>query len=364
MADKWIVTGGCGFIGANLVAALLDDGVDVVVLDTLVRLGSADNLAGLEERARRPGAGRLVHLRADTRSRTDVDDAFARHAQGASVVTHLAGQVAMTTSIERPRYDFEVNALGALNVLEAVREVTPQAVAMFSSTNKVYGDLAALRHVEGPTRWTMPDHPRGLDESVPLDFHSPYGCSKGAADQYFLDYHRIFGLRTLVFRHSSIYGGRQHATYDQGWVGWFCGEVLRQQAEARAGARPRPFTISGDGKQVRDLLHADDLVSCYRLAARAADRCAGQAFNIGGGAENSLSLLELFAELAKLTGVQPVLERLPWRASDQKVFVADCAKAKAAFGWEPRVSRESGLVRMLEWVRSGGARLLEKSGIH
>jgi CDP-paratose 2-epimerase len=313
-------------------------------------VGASENLAWLEEKARRPGAGRLVHLRADTRSRTDVDDAFSRHAAGVGAVAHLAGQVAMTTSLERPRYDFEVNALGALNVLEAIRERCPRVVAMFSSTNKVYGDLAGLRHVEAPTRWTLPDHPRGLDEGVPLDFRSPYGCSKGAADQYFLDYHRMYGLTTIVFRHSSIYGGRQFATYDQGWVGWFCGEVLRQKREAAAGGAPRPFTISGDGKQVRDLLHADDLVTCYRRAAATAGRCAGRAYNIGGGSENSLSLLELFAELERLTGHAPAFERLPWRASDQKVFVADCAAAKAAFGWEPRVSRQEGLARMLRWV--------------
>jgi CDP-paratose 2-epimerase len=185
---------------------------------------------------------------------------------------------------------------------------------------------------------------------VALDFHSPYGCSKGAADQYFLDYHRIFGLRTVVFRHSSIYGGRQYATYDQGWVGWFCGEVLRQKREAAAGSAPRPFTVSGDGKQVRDLLHADDLVACYRRAAAAADHCVGEAFNIGGGMENSLSLLELFEELARLTGRKAAFEPLPWRVSDQKVFVADCAKAKAAFGFEPKVSRRDGLARMLRWV--------------
>jgi CDP-paratose 2-epimerase len=354
MADEWLVTGGCGFVGSNLAASLLEDGIDVVVLDTLVRVGASENLAWLEEKARRPGAGRLVHLRADTRSRTDVDDAFARHAAGVTVVAHLAGQVAMTTSLERPRYDFEVNALGALNVLEAVRERCPRAVAMFSSTNKVYGDLAGVRHVEAPTRWTLPDHPRGLDEAVPLDFRSPYGCSKGAADQYFLDYHRMYGLTTIVFRHSSIYGGRQFATYDQGWVGWFCGEVLRQKREAAAGAAPRPFTVSGDGKQVRDLLHADDLVSCYRMAARAADRCAGQPFNIGGGMENSLSLVELFEELARLTGQRATFERLPSRASDQRVFVADCAKARATFGWAPAVSKAAGLERMLEWVRSSG----------
>ncbi len=350
MTEKWIVTGGCGFIGSNLAAALLEDGHEVVLLDTLVRLGSSENLAWLEERARRPGAGKLVHLRADTRSRTDVDDAFRRHGEGVGQVAHLAGQVAMTTSIERPRHDFEVNVLGAMNVLEAIREYAPGATAMFSSTNKVYGDLAQVRAVEAPTRWTLPDHPRGLDERVPLDFQSPYGCSKGAADQYFLDYHRMFGLRTIVFRHSSIYGGRQYATYDQGWVGWFCAEVLRQKREVAAGGPVRPFTISGDGKQVRDLLHADDLVTCYRRAAADPARSLGKAFNIGGGFANSLSLLELFDELGRLTGQPPRFEQLPWRLSDQKVFVADCAAAKAAFGWEPRVSRQEGLARMLRWV--------------
>ncbi len=179
MAEKWIVTGGCGFIGANLVAALLEDGVEVVVLDTLVRLGSSENLGWLEERARRPGAGRLVHLRADTRSRTDVDDAFSRHGEGVGTVAHLAGQVAMTTSIERPRYDFEVNALGAMNVLEAIRQFTPRALAMFSSTNKVYGDLASLRHAETPTRWTLPDHPRGPRRVDPARLPQPVRLLEG-----------------------------------------------------------------------------------------------------------------------------------------------------------------------------------------
>lgn len=350
MGEKWLITGGCGFIGANLAAALLEDGIEVVLLDTLVRLGSGENLAWLRRRAERPGAGRLTHVPADTRSRTDVEAAFERHAAGATAVAHLAGQVAMTTSIERPRYDFEVNVLGAINVLEAMRRFAPGAVAMFSSTNKVYGDLDHLRHAEGPTRWTLPDHPEGLDETVPLSFHSPYGCSKGAADQYFLDYHRIFGLRTVVFRHSSIYGGRQFATYDQGWLGWFCAEVLRQRAEARAGETARPFTVSGDGKQVRDLLHADDLVSCYRAALAGADRCVGRAFNIGGGMPNSLSLVELLEALRRLTGHAPVFERVSPRVSDQRVFVADCRAAREAFSWAPRVGREEGLRRMVEWV--------------
>lgn len=340
MAEKWIITGGCGFVGSNLAASLLEDGHEVVALDNLSRVGSTDNLRWLGERAARPGAGRFTFVHGDTRNRADVDHLVARHAEGLTAVAHVAGQVAMTTSIERPRLDFEVNALGALNVLEAVRAGCPSAALLFSSTNKVYGDLRQYRHVEAATRWTLPDLPRGLDESVPLEFHSPYGCSKGAADQYFLDYHRIFGLKTVVFRHSSMYGGRQFATYDQGWVGWFVEQVLK-------GGR---FTISGDGKQVRDLLHADDLVTCYRMAAARIDACAGRPFNVGGGMESSLSLLELFAALEKITGKKADFERLPWRASDQRVFVADTRAAQAAFGWSPRVGCEEGLRRMVAWV--------------
>lgn len=355
MGERWIVTGGCGFVGSNLAAALLEDGHEVVAADDLSRKGSAENLAWLRERAARPGAGPFLYLKVDTRDAAQVQALLAAHGPGATAVAHLAGQVAMTTSIERPRHDFEVNALGALNVLEAARAHAAKAVLLFSSTNKVYGDLHQLRHREEATRWTLPDRPDGLDESVPLEFHSPYGCSKGAADQYFLDYHRIFGLRTVVFRHSSMYGGRQHATFDQGWVGWFCQQALRQAAEAAAGKEPRPFTISGDGKQVRDLLFADDLVRCYRQAAAAGDRVAGRVFNIGGGMANSLSLLELLAHLEGEVGVPLRFERLAPRSSDQRVFVADCRQAAAAFGWKPLVGYAEGIARTLEWLRGRGA---------
>lgn len=352
--SKWLVTGGCGFLGSNLVAALLDDGVEVVALDNLFRHGSEQNLAWLRQRAARPGAGRFTFVQADTRTRTDVDDAFEKHAAGLDAVAHLAGQVAMTTSIERPRLDFETNALGALNVLEAIRRFAPQAITLFSSTNKVYGGLTHLEHVETATRWTIPAAPNGLDEATPLAFESPYGCSKGAADQYFLDYHRIYGLKTIVFRHSSIYGGRQFATFDQGWVGWFCQQVLRQKKEAQAGREPEPFTIAGDGKQVRDLLHGEDIVRCYRSAFEAARRdpqgVVGEAYNIGGGQPNSLSLLELFDELEALTGQKARFTRLAPRQSDQRLFVADIAKAKARFGFEPRVGKREGLKRMLRWI--------------
>lgn len=341
MPRKWIVTGGCGFVGSNLAAALLERGDTVVVADNLSRRGSEQNLAWL-----RSVRGELQFVPADTRNREDIERVFAAHGRDAGAVAHLAGQVAMTTSIERPRLDFETNALGAFNVLEAVRRFAPHAALLFSSTNKVYGDLCGLRHEERDTRYVLPDYPEGIDESVPLDFQSPYGCSKGAADQYMLDYHRIFGLKTVVFRHSSIYGGRQFATVDQGWIGWFCMKAL-EMADPSSCA----FTVSGDGKQVRDILHAEDIVRCYLAAAANIDRCAGQAYNIGGGMENSLSLLELFTLLERLTGNVMRFEKLPWRASDQKVFVADNAKARRDFGFVPAVPKDEGLARTLDWVR-------------
>ncbi len=361
MSERWIITGGCGFVGSNLGAALLDEGMSVVAVDNLARIGSAENLAWLREKAGRPGAGEFTHHPVDTRIAGDVEHVFATYGSSVTSVAHLAGQVAMTTSIERPRHDFDVNALGALNVLEAARAHAPRAALLFSSTNKVYGDLRQLRHTEGATRWALPDHPHGLDETIPLEFHSPYGCSKGTADQYFLDYHRTYGLKTVVFRHSSMYGGRQFATYDQGWVGWFCQQALRQKAEQDAGKEPTPFTISGDGKQVRDLLFADDLVRCYRQAGAAIDRIAGRAFNIGGGLANSLSLLELFDLLKRQLGVVLRFERLPRRASDQRVFVADTREAGRAFGWEPKVGFEVGIARTVEWLRS---RLETQAGVH
>jgi CDP-paratose 2-epimerase len=341
MTEKWIITGGCGFVGSNLAASLLDDGHQVVALDNLSRVGASENLSWLRQRSATPGAGRFTFIHADTRDRADVEGTFEAQAAGLTAVAHLAGQVAMTTSIARPRLDFEVNVGGAFNLLESVRRFSPKAAVLFSSTNKVYGDLRQYRVVEEATRWTQPDLPHGLDESAPLEFHSPYGCSKGAADQYFLDYHRIYGLKTTVFRHSSMYGGRQFATYDQGWVGWFVQQVLEG----------KHFTISGDGKQVRDLLHADDLVTCYRRAAAHIDACAGRAFNIGGGMASSMSLLELFAALERITGRKADFERLPWRQSDQKVFVADTRAAQAAFEWNTRVAKEDGLRRMVEWVK-------------
>lgn len=337
----WLITGGCGFVGTNLADFLLSKGDEVVILDNLIRVGSTDNLMWL--RSRHGSEWRMVE--ADIRDA----EAVARLVQETKpcVLAHLAGQVAMTMSIRNPRLDFEINAMGTLNVLEAVRLHSPITFVLYSSTNKVYGSLDQLRLKEAETRYVLPDYPEGLEESLPLDGFSPYGCSKLAADQYMRDYHRIYGIPTVVFRHSSMYGGRQFATYDQGWIGWFCMKALEM-----ADQNTPPFTISGDGKQVRDVLHADDLVAVYVKAVENIDRTAGQVYNIGGGCPNSLSLLELFELLEKLAGIEMRFQHLDWRFGDQRVFIADYHKARRDFGWYPTVGRERGVHRMFDWSRS------------
>ncbi len=334
---RYLITGGCGFIGSNLGAAVLAIGEELLVFDNLSRRGSSDNLAWLRSK------GEFTHVHGDIRTSNDIQRVV--RAYRPDIVFHLSGQVAMTTSLDNPRLDFEINALGTFNLLEAVRMEVPEAIILFSSTNKVYGDLEWARYEETETRYITPDHPNGFDETVPLDFHSPYGVSKGSADQYMRDYHRSFGIRTIVFRHSSMYGGRQFATYDQGWLGWFA----MKAAEASRGSN-QSFTISGNGKQVRDVLHVDDICRLYFAAAGRADRIAGQAFNIGGGINNSLSLLELLALLEELAGVPLNYERLPARSSDQRVFVADITKASELIGWNPRVNVRDGIRSLLTWV--------------
>lgn len=336
---KILVTGGLGFLGSNLVHEGAARGNEMVALDNFSKAGSEENLKWLQQAAK----GVKVE-KADIRSSPQVEAAVKKHKPDA--IFHTAGQVAMTTSIENPRLDFEVNAQGTLNVLEAVRKHCPGAPVLFSSTNKVYGDLEYLKYAEKQTRYEAEGYPNGFDEHLQLEFHSPYGCSKGAADQYLLDYRRIFGLDTVVFRHSSMYGSRQYATYDQGWVGWF----VRQALAAAAGGK-KGISISGNGKQVRDLLYATDMTSLYFSCAEKIDKCAGEAFNIGGGMQNSMSLLELFSFLEKNLSVQLEIEKGEWRKSDQKVFVADISKISKAIGWKPKVSKEEGLLKMIDWCR-------------
>jgi CDP-paratose 2-epimerase len=335
---RLLITGGCGFLGSNLASAAMRRGIEPVIFDNLSRLGAETNRQWLSKQ----GAFRFVQ--ADVRDSRAVAE-VVRHTRP-DALFHLAGQVAMTTSLADPRLDFEINALGTFNVLAAVREHMPECVVVYSSTNKVYGGLDQFSYEDRPTRYVCVDRPSGFDEATPLEFHSPYGCSKGAADQYALDWARMFGLRTVVFRHSSMYGGRQFATFDQGWIGWFAAEAMRVERGDRT-----PVRIAGSGKQVRDVLHADDMVDLYFRAAERGQEIAGQAFNIGGGMANSLSLLELFALLERYTEVTIPLEAGPPRHSDQKVFVADIAKANRLLGWRPSVSAATGIARMLDWSR-------------
>lgn len=334
---KLLITGGCGFLGSNLAQESIQRGDELVVFDNLSRSGSIDNHVWLKSQ------GQFTYIHGDIRNLNDVNRLVSTFKPDA--IFHLAGQVAMTTSIANPRMDFEVNALGTLNLLEAVRQHVPEAIIVYSSTNKVYGDLKQYSYRETETRYECIEHPKGFDEKVPLEFHSPYGCSKGAADQYMLDYSRIFGLRTVVFRHSSMYGGRQFATYDQGWIGWFCQKAIEAQNHCAT-----PFTISGNGKQVRDVLHADDMISLYFSVLDNMGAASGQAFNIGGGIENSLSLLELLSLLERFTSTGLQFEKIAARQSDQRVFVADLSKVKHIFDWAPKVSAEIGVRRMIDWI--------------
>ena len=336
---KVIITGGCGFLGTNIAEKILNDkNSELIIVDNLSRLGSEINLEWLKTK------GQFTFFKNDTRQTVEIADIIKNSCP--DVIFHLAGQVAMTTSIADPRADFEINVLGTINVLEAVRNFSPNTVVLYSSTNKVYGDLDEFEYIEQEKRYVTKELPNGFPENVQLSFHSPYGCSKGAADQYVLDYSRIFGLKTAVFRHSSMYGGRQFSTYDQGWIGWFCRKAL----ETKNGTITEAYTISGNGKQVRDVLYADDMVDLYLSAFKHIDKINGEAFNIGGGIENSLSLLELFDILENELTIKLNYTKLPWRQSDQKVFVADYSKFSNITGWKPKIDKITGIRNMIKWV--------------
>jgi len=331
-----LITGGLGFLGSNLASESIKRGYETIIMDNFFRKGTTLNYTWLKEQ------GEFIFENKDIRIWYDVEELIKKYKP--DVVFHTAGQVAMTTSLKNPRLDFEVNALGTFNLLEAIRKYSPETIVLYSSTNKVYGDLAYIRYMETETRYVAPDYPNGFDESLKLDFHTPYGCSKGTADQYLLDYHRVFGIKTVVFRHSSMYGGRQFATYDQGWIGWFVREALRIKRR-----EIEEIEIHGNGKQVRDVLHADDMIRLYFKTVDNINKCIGEAFNIGGGMKNSLSLLELFKFLENELNIEIKINKKPWRISDQKIFVADITKINKYTGWKPKISKEKGLRRMIKW---------------
>jgi CDP-paratose 2-epimerase len=332
---KIIVTGGAGFIGCNAVSAWLKQGHDVVVIDDLSRVGTDKNLSWLK------GQGTFTFHRQDIRQAEPLARVFAEH-RDAGAVVHLAAQVAVTTSVTDPRTDFEINALGTFNVLEAVRAHVPGAAVVYASTNKVYGSLPHARVAEVAGRYELVDREHGVSEEEPLDFHSPYGCSKGAADQYVIDYGRIYGLRTVCLRQSCIYGRRQLGVEDQGWVAWF----------TIAAIYGRPITLYGDGKQVRDVLFVDDLCELYDACIKNIDRVSGKAFNVGGGPKNRLSLRELLKDLERRVGHDLKPAAAPIRPGDQPVFVADVRKVAEELGWEPRTSAEAGVSILFDWVKA------------
>ncbi len=341
--QRCLVTGGAGFLGANLADALLSDGIRVTVLDNLSRPGSELNLDWLRTRH----GDALFFVAADIRDA----DAVARTVSGVDVVYHFAGQTAVTGSIDDPRADFEQNALGTLNVLEAARRASTSPVVVYASTNKVYGALPGMKVVENETRYTLPDAEAGIDEHQRLDFHSPYGCSKGAADQYVRDYHRVYGLRTVVLRQSCLYGPRQMGLEDQGWVAWFVIAALLDL----------PITVFGDGKQVRDLLYVDDAVRALRSAVDNIHVTAGEVYNIGGGPAQALSVwLEFEPVLAKAIAksIQPV-RFAPARVGDQRVFYCNVDKARRDLAWEPTVGVQEGLQRLTAWIKAAEPALRE-----
>jgi CDP-paratose 2-epimerase len=326
-----LIIGGAGFIGTNLADRLARSGEAVTVADNFFRVGTRSNASWLADRHPTVSIAEI-----DIRTAlAELEEAVQR----ATRIFHLAGQVAVTSSIVDPRADFEMNALGTLNVLESMRRVESTAVLVYSSTNKVYGRLESVPVAERDRRYELIDRD-GISEDQPLDFHSPYACSKGAADQYVRDYARIYGLRTVVLRQSCIYGPRQFGVEDQGWLAWFTIATLLDQ----------PITIYGSGKQVRDVLHVDDLIDLMLAVCQQGDRAAGSVYNVGGGAELTLSLLETIELLEQSTGVEIDPAFADERPGDQPIYISDISRVHRDLGWQPRVQPAAGLEQLVGWV--------------
>jgi CDP-paratose 2-epimerase len=328
-----LITGGAGFIGCNAARFFATRNWNVTVLDNLSRHGGEQNLRWLRDGAT------FDFEEVDIRNRAAVDRILAEGRFDA--VLHLAAQVAVTTSVVDPAADFAVNAVGTFHVLDAIRRHCPEAVFIFASTNKVYGKIAAAEYELHGNRYTYLDRPYGISEGEPLDFLSPYGCSKGSADQYTLDFARIYQIPATSFRQSCIYGPRQFGVEDQGWVAWF---VI-------ASLLGRDVTIFGDGKQVRDVLHVDDLVRAYEAAIRSPDKVVGQAFNVGGGPDQILSLLDLVETLQHRLGNSLPVQWDDWRPGDQRIYISDIRKVHQALDWKPEIGVSAGIRRLISWVK-------------
>lgn len=331
---KNVITGGCGFIGYNLAEHLLKRGEDVLVLDNLSRRGTNYNLAKLEKLAGDKFEFRHCDVRTDHLILADA-------VKGADRVYHLAAQVAVTTSVTDPRTDFEINALGTFNVIEAMRQHNRNATLLYSSTNKVYGGMEHIIIKNDGKRYYYADCPEGITENELLDFHSPYGCSKGSAEQYIRDYARIYDLKTVVFRQSCIYGPNQFGIEDQGWVAWF----------TIAAIYNKPIKIYGDGMQVRDVLHVGDLVNAYLSAIKNIDKTRGKIYNIGGGPANTSNLLELIALLEEKLDKKIPLTFHEWRPGDQPVYISNINKIYETTGWKPAISFDKGINSLIDWAK-------------
>lgn len=334
MAKNILVTGGAGFIGCNAVQHYAAQGHKITILDQLSRTGSQRNLEWLESLK----LSNTRFLKMDIRDAKSILDLFAENSF--DLVLHCAAQVAVTISVNDPVFDFAVNTQGTLNMLEGLRKgKNPQAFFIYTSTNKVYGGLEDLTVAEDATRYRLVDLPKGISEERGLDFHSPYGCSKGAADQYTRDYARIYGLNTVVFRQSCIYGPQQVGIEDQGWIAWFVRKALANS----------PVTVYGTGKQVRDLLQIEDLLRAYDMAEEKMATTRGQIYNMGGGPHSAHSVIEVL-EIIKKHFPNFNWSFDTWRAGDQRVYISDVSKAERDFGWTPKVSADQGIAALIDWA--------------
>jgi len=331
---KVLITGGAGFIGTNVALFHFGKKDEVIIVDNLSRWGTELNLQLLKK------FPNLKFYKIDIRDRKNIDKVFFKYRNKIDIVYHLAAQVAVTTSVVNPYEDFEINILGTINVLEAVRRFCPKTFLIFSSTNKVYGGMENVRLVLKNGRYQYRDYPKGIAEDFHLDFHSPYGCSKGAADQYVRDYHRIYGLNTVVFRQSCIYGPNQFGVEDQGWVAYF----------TIAAILDLPITIYGDGKQVRDILYVKDLVKVYELSYKNRKSVSGEIFNIGGGVNNQISILGFVKYLEQRLNKKIKYNFSDWRPGDQKIFVSDNSKLEKMLKWKVLWDKEKGVDNMIKWV--------------
>lgn len=333
MKNKLLITGGAGFIGSNLASYFLKKDYQVTIFDNFERKGTRENLSWLK--------GKYPHLNvieADIRNKGDLDKAVYDQ----DFIFHLAAQVAVTTSVADPQTDFDINALGTFNLLEAVRLRGKNPLVIFSSTNKVYGEMENVKVLEEKTRYMYKDLPFGVSENTNLDFHSPYGCSKGTADQYMHDYFRIYKIPTVVFRQSCIYGPHQFGIEDQGWLAWFIIAITLG----------KDITIYGDGKQIRDILYVDDLVRLFEIAVENKQKVSGKIYNVGGGMTNALSVWSEFGPiLKKLFGREIPVKFADWRPGDQKVFISDIRLVEKELGWKPKVEVLEGIKNLFIWIK-------------